>query len=240
MIIKTKAIVLKLIKYNEKSNIIYLYTEEYGRVSYFIRNIKSKKSSLKRAYLQPLSLITISVNFRGSKGLQSIRDVAPFYSYKSVIFDPIKNIISFFISDVLINVLKESEKNEILFDFIVSSLKIFDITDKGVANFHIVFFIKLTRFLGVYPNLENESYKYFDMQEGCMTNNRPLHDKIITGKDVKFLLNLEKMTYKNMYLFKFSALQRREIIELIMMYYRLHFANFFTPKSYDILVSFFS
>jgi len=61
MLIKTRGIVLQQFKYLDSSLIVKIYTEELGLQSYMVKGSRSKKSTQKPAYFQPLSLIDLVV-----------------------------------------------------------------------------------------------------------------------------------------------------------------------------------
>ena len=57
MLHKTRGIVLHYIKYAETSVIVTIYTESFGRQSYIINGVRSKKAKIKANILQPLFLL---------------------------------------------------------------------------------------------------------------------------------------------------------------------------------------
>ena len=59
-----------------------------------------------------------------------------------------------FLAEFLSHALREEGKNEPLFAYLVSSIRWLDACRSDYANFHLVFLIRLSRFLGFYPNLE--------------------------------------------------------------------------------------
>ena len=54
MLIKIKAIVLHCLAYSDTTNIVHLYTEEFGRMSYLAAKTHSRKSNLKSAFFHAL------------------------------------------------------------------------------------------------------------------------------------------------------------------------------------------
>jgi DNA repair protein RecO (recombination protein O) len=65
MLVKTKAIVLSSLKYQEKSLIVKCFTESDGLKSYFVPSAYSnKKVNQKIAYFQPLTIIEIEANHK--------------------------------------------------------------------------------------------------------------------------------------------------------------------------------
>ena len=57
MLIKTRGIIFKALKYSETSLILDIYTEEKGLRNYIISGVRNKKSKLKTGLLQPTMLV---------------------------------------------------------------------------------------------------------------------------------------------------------------------------------------
>ncbi len=171
MLIKTKAIVLTSIKYGEADLIVKCLTEE-GVKSYMIRSIfRSRSKKLKIGYFQALSQLDISAYHNKQGNLNKMTEASVSYLYQSLATNIYKQSIALFLAEVLAYALKEEEQNQVQFDFIESSLKWLDQHD-SFANFHLVFMIQLTKYLGFYPEVENNGAAYFDLEEGIFTNSK--------------------------------------------------------------------
>ena len=59
MLQKTVGIVLHVLKYNDTSNIVEMYTELSGRASFLVTVPRSKKATVKSVLFQPLALIPL-------------------------------------------------------------------------------------------------------------------------------------------------------------------------------------
>jgi DNA repair protein RecO (recombination protein O) len=190
--------------------------------------------------MQPLSLIDIVLDNRANKTFQYIRESSPTSLLNTVPYDPIKNSIALFLSEILHKTLRESDKENALFDFVKESILFFDTTTKGFANFHLVFLIKMTYFLGFFPNLSQfHDGVYFDMLNSQFTeqNNNP---HTLNIEETEAFAHLMRMDYDNMQIFSLSRNQRNTILEHILTYYRLHLPEFGTVKSLDILQQLFA
>jgi DNA repair protein RecO (recombination protein O) len=240
MLIKIKAIVLHCLSYNDTTNIVHLYTEEFGRMSYLASNTHSKKSNLKRAFFQPLSVIEIEADHKGSRQMQRIKDIHSLYSFSGIPYDPTKNAVSLFLAEVLYRALRESEKNPTLFDYLLRSIQYLDLMETGLANFHLVFLIKLTRYLGFYPNMEGQRpHWFFDLHDGAYVSTRPLHNAWLTPNQADEFSLLMRMNFDNMQAFKFERHQRVEILRQMLNYYRMHLTDFPSIKSLGVLQELF-
>jgi DNA repair protein RecO (recombination protein O) len=240
MLIKIKAIVLHCLAYSDTTNIVHLYTEEFGRMSYLATKTRSKKSNLKSAFFMPLSLVEIEADHKGSRHIQRIKEIRCLYNFTGIPYDPVKNAVSLFLAEVLYRSLRETEKNPALFDYLLRSIQFLDLCEKGLANFHFVFLIKLTRYLGFYPNVEEQHpHWYFDLQGGAFTPSRPLHNAWLTPEQAADFALLMRMNFDNMQAFLFERRQRVEILRQMLNYYRMHLTDFPSIKSLNVLQELF-
>jgi DNA repair protein RecO (recombination protein O) len=241
MLIKAKAIVLHCQSYNDSTNIVHLYTEDFGRISYLVTKSHSKKSSLRSAYFQPLSLVEIEADHHGNRSLQRIKEVRSIFPFTGIPTDPVKNTIALFLAEVMYRSLREAEKNPSLFDYLLRSVQLLDLCEKGLANFHLVFLIKLTRYLGFYPNVEGQRPNwYFDLQGGCFVQMRPFHNAWLSPEQAEDFAQLMRMNFENLAAFRFDHRERVEILNQMMNYYRLHLTEFPTIKSLAVLQEVFT
>lgn len=237
MLQKTNGIVLHTIKYNDSSNIVDIFTELYGRMSFILSLPKSRKSVIKSSLFQPLAIVQIEADFHSQKMLIKIKNARLSYPYSSIPFDQGKTTIAFFLAEFMVHALKEEGENKNLFDFVQNSLIWFDNQTSNFANFHLVFLMHLAWFLGFLPNLENyHAGDYFDLQNSCFVSHKPLtHSFFLEPAEASHILMMTRMTYKNMHLFGLSRSQRNRCIEILIEYYRIHLPEFPELKSLSIL-----
>ena len=174
MLTKTQAIVLHSLKYGETRLIVDMFTRSQGRQSFIVSIPKSVKGKIKKQLFQPLTLLEIESDLRPKLQLQKLSDVRLASPFSSIPFDPNKLSISLFIAEFLYYALRSEQHNEPLFDYIVNSIQWLDAQTDRFANFHLVFLMRLSRFLGFYPNLEHyQSGDYFDLRESTSTSRFP-------------------------------------------------------------------
>ena len=119
MLVKTKAIVISTLKYQEKSLIVKCFTESDGLKSYFVPSAySSKKVNQKIAYFQPLTIIEIEANHKNKGTLEHFKEIRLAHSYYKINTDIVKSTIVIFLSEILHHAIKEVEKNQNLFCFL--------------------------------------------------------------------------------------------------------------------------
>jgi DNA repair protein RecO (recombination protein O) len=232
---KTRGIFLHAVKYSETSLIASIYTEAYGRQSFIVNGVHGKNSATKAAVLQPLYLLDIEIYYRAGKEIQRLKNARIASPYATIPFDIRKSTQVLFLAEILYKCLRE-EANKELFDFVFNSLTWLDLSDFGISNFHIWFLFRLTRYLGIFPSQDNSQISnFFDLQSALFVSHEPGHNQF-TDKQVTALFSrlfdvdsssLEKLNY--------TQNERRLVLEKLMEFYQIHFDNFGTIKSLEVL-----
>ncbi|MEE4258837.1 MAG: DNA repair protein RecO, partial [Bacteroidales bacterium] len=132
MLYNTRGIVFQKFKYAESALIVKIYTEEFGMLSFIIRGLKSKKTTTKIAYFQPLSILDLVINRREGKELHQIKEIKVLHAYSDLVTDPIKQSLLFFLYEILIKTLKEETHDKPLFEWLFNALTWLDLTEQKV------------------------------------------------------------------------------------------------------------
>ena len=187
-VVSTKAIVISSIKYGDSSLIVKLYTHELGLISCMIKGVlKSKKGKLKAAYFQPLTLLSTVISYQEKRNLQSIREAQVNYIYQTLHSDVIKQSVVMFLSEVLSSSIQEEESNTLLYEYLENSFLWLD-SHNTTSNFHLLFLLNLTKFLGFYPDTSDTDKQAFHLIDGVFTE-ESTQKEIISGDEVlQFLL----------------------------------------------------
>ncbi len=238
MLIKTRGIVLQQFKYSDSSLIVKIYTEELGLQSYMVKGSRSKKSTQKPAYFQPLSLIDLVVYHKENKQLHAIKEITSAYAWKHIPFNVEKQAILLFLDEMLYKTLREESPNQPLFNFIYNSLHWFDLEEKDYLNFHLFFLLQISRFLGFYPKLtQYNKVEFFDLQEGIFLTAEPVHPYYSTNPVTEDLLFFLHQTIETSKGYPLSTFRRRNLLETLISYYQLHLPEMGTIKSLEVLTA---
>lgn len=240
MLCKTRGIVLHSIPYNDTYSIIYMYTEAFGRASYLVARSRGKKSTVSKALFMPLSVVEMEVEHLNKRDLHRIRETKLCYPLTEIFCNPVKNVLALFLSEVLFRVVKESEPDARLFDYLCESIQLLELADKGVANYHLVFLLHLLYYMGIYPNADSYVIGcYFDMLNGVFVDHIPMHRHYLNREESAVFARLMKISFENMSLYAFSRQDRVNVINRILDYYRLHLPDFPEIKSLSVMQSLF-
>jgi len=237
LLVKTKAIVISSLKFQEKSLIVKCFTLSNGLKSYFVRDaFSSKKASQKIAYFQPFSILEIEAVHKNKGTLENFKEIKTAVPFQSIHTDIVKSTMVLFLSEMLHYSIQEEEKNEQLFLFLETALTWLDHHDE-ISNFHLILLLEITKYLGFYPDLSENNLPFFEMNEGVFSlfqtgNMLSEHETNLFKKlmDLKFD-NDQKV---------FHVLERQILLKILIDYYSLHLEGFKKPKSLEILKEVFS
>ena len=241
MEVKTRAIVLQTIKYGDAQLIVDFFTEKLGRVSFMVKIPKSSKAKMKRQLFQSLMILNLEFDHRPKANLQRLKDVSIALPFGDLPFSPYKLAMSMFLAELLGQATRNEQVNVPLFSFIVESVAWLDQAQGNYANFHIVFMVRLTFFLGFSPNLESGvNGDFFDLEEGRFVSFVPTHVHYLNKEDSLRMLGLLRLSYETMHLYTMSRLDRNRCVEVILQYYRIHVPGFPELKSFSVLQELFA
>ena len=236
MLQRYKGIVLCSFKYNDTKNIAHVFTRENGRMSFLVSASRSKKQGAISLLFQPLAMVELEADI----SLHPVREARLWHVFGSLPYNPYKSGIAMFLSEFLFRVLKEEGRDEALFSYLSGSVMWLDACEKNFSNFHLVFLIRLSRFLGLYPNTEDYAEgAYFDLMNACFTMEKPFHGMFLHPEESARIVNLMRMKYDNMHLFAMNRMERNRCLDIINEYYRLHLPDFPELKSLPVLQDLF-
>ena len=138
-----------------------------------------------------------------------------------------------FLSEILSKILILQDQDPELYDFIETSIIYFEESDIS-PNFHLIFLIKLTRYLGFPPDLKNNHYNFFDLEQGLYTNVKS-GNYLLKGNELNSFNNILGTNFDDLNQLTMTSMQRKVSLDNIILYYRLHIESFSNIKSLDVL-----
>ena len=234
MLIQTKAIVISALKYGEADLIVKAYTLSDGLCTYMLKGVlKSKKGKFKASMFQSLTQLEINANHRGGGKLEYLKEAKVTSNYQSLHTHPVKLSIAMFLAEMLRNTIHEEESNERLFNYLEYSFQFLDAADK-FANFHLLFLLNLTRYLGFQPETGMEDLPVFNLLDGVFQDFSS-NDYCIEGKNVDLLKTLLGIEFDELQHIKLNKTSRNDFLNMLLLYYELHIEGFRKPKSLSVL-----
>jgi DNA repair protein RecO (recombination protein O) len=217
MLHKTRGIVFRFTKYGDSSIIVTIFTELFGLQTYIVNGVRSKSAKGKIALYQPLTLLDLVVYYKENANIKRIKEVRCLHQYQTLQTDIRKASIGMFINEILNKTVKEENHAQEMFEFLLDSLIFLDDQTTDFENFHLIFLIKLSRFLG------------FGAHESDEVLTRRL-----TGKEEEVLLK-KLITAEYSDTFVMTNLQRRNLLEILLRFYTAHIDSLGEIRSVQVL-----
>lgn len=215
MLHKTPAIVFKYFKYGDSSIIVKILTAQFGLQTYIVNGVRSKRSKNKIALYQPLTQLDLVVYHHPTKDINRISEVKCSQPYHHIHSDMQKTAVAIFLAEMLYKCIKDEGDIKDLFDFISSSIVLFDNQESHYQNFHLMFLLKLSKYLGVGVELSDPAFHSLDMQE------------------VEAIKGFIAKPYDHW--IPLSNESRRKILDLIIRFYKSHIDSLKEINSIKIL-----
>lgn len=238
---KTRAIVLNQLKYSDTSIIATLYTELFGRRTCMVQGVFKKKSKFPPVFFQPFTILEIELAISPKRELQRLKEATIVHPFHSIPFDPVKNAIVLFLSEVVYKTLREEEQNTVMFSFLENAIELLDRMDDGKANFHNWFLIQLTKYLGFYPS-ENytESNCVFDLINGRFYDPSLKAATEMERETARWIYKIICSAPDTLNELKLNHELRNKIAETLIEYYHIHLGHFGNIKSLTVLQGVFT
>jgi DNA repair protein RecO (recombination protein O) len=234
MLIQTRAIVISALKYGEADLIVKAYTLSDGLCTYMLKGVlKSKKGKFKASMFQSLTRLDIIANHRGGGKLEYLREAKVTGNYQSLHTHPVKQAMVMFLAEMLKNTIHEEESNEPLFNYLDYSIQVLDASE-NIANFHLLFLLQLTRYLGFQPEMDLKDLPVFNLRDGVFQDFSS-NDYCIEGKNVDLLKSLLGIEFDALEQIKMNKTSRSDFLNMLILYYELHIEGFRKPRSLSVL-----
>lgn len=222
MLQKTSGIVFRFTKFGDTSIIVNVFTELFGLQSYIVNGVRTSSAKGKIALYQPLTLLDMVVYYKENAQVKRIKEVKCLHQYHSLYNDVKKSAIAMFINELLNKAVKDESHAQELYSFISSSLIALDDAEHGYENFHLIFLIKLSRLLGF----------------GAHESMEVLSGRLADARVESTLQELMLADYTSN--LSISINQRREILDLLLRFYREHLDSLGEFKSIAVLKEMFN
>lgn len=250
MLIKTQGLVLSYLRYRETSIITRIYTREVGVQSYVVNSVRGSKGPSRLALFQPFTLLDlVAYPAKRGGGLTRLSEYRAAYPFHSLPYDPRKSAVVMMLSEVVSRAVREEEANDALFEFLRAQLIGFDQATEDFENFPLTFLLGLAPYLG-FGARSGEDLVDQLVGGGALRPGGAGTGGIAVGEAHLSIHELEDRfeALRRLTLAPTDPLareavatavqtgrERRELLHLLLAYYRLHVEHLGPVKSLDIL-----
>ena len=233
---KGRGIVLHTLKYGDTSLVAYLLTDVGGRRSYMVQGVRSRNGhGSKLSLLQPM----FPVEFEGLESprqqMDRFKELRAGFPLQSRPVDVRKSTMALFMAESLYRLVRESEPNDPLFEFVWNSTAALDALEEGVSNFHLWFLANLSRLLGFRPGNDYRPGWWFDIREGLYTATSPLHPGSMTPDCAQLLDRMLHCDVRRLGEIELNRTRRSDFLNAMLSYFGYHLDAISTVRSVHIL-----
>lgn len=221
MLFKTRGIVFRFTKYGETSIIVNIFTEQFGLQGYIVNGVRSKSSKNKIALYQPLTLLDLVVYHKENADVMRIKEIRCLHPYQTIHQDIRKSAIAMFLNEVVNKAVREQSQAEEICSFMIDSFIALDQVSSP-ENFHLIFLLKLSRYLGFGPQ----------------SNDEVLDGWLLDHEEEALLKKLLTANYDQVISISYSS--RRNVLDALLRFYATHTENFGEIKSVQVLKEMFN
>jgi len=239
MLAKTPALVLGAVKYGDNSIILKTYTREEGIKTFIVGGIHGKKGTIKPSMVQVLSQLSLVYYTHGKGELRRIKEAGMARHYHQLWYDPVKSSLAMFLAEILSHVLKEEETNPSLYNYLINAFIELDEMKEGIGNFHLFFLLRLSRFLGFFPQLPAANQPFFDLQSGIYSSSSVAHYHFLNIAESELWLKLQEAERRDSLTISITKKERASLLEFMLTYYRLHVTDFGQLRSLEVIKTLF-
>jgi len=233
MIEKTRGIVLRSVNYRDNSVIVHIYTEVFGMQSYLVNGVRNQKGPIRPSHLMPLNLVEMVVYHKENQDLHRIRELKCTPILNEVHFDVVKNSIAMFTTEILNACIHGEEPNNELFEFLFHFVQVLDLEHDKLANYPIAFLLRLSRYLGCYPDSNYEEGFLLQIDDGRFAALEHCHGPTFNRESSA--LCYEFLKASDWHDVNPSREQRAALLEELIRYYDYHAFHGRKIKSHVVL-----
>ncbi len=233
MEVRLEALVLKAVKYGDKSIVLRCLTKELGLQSYMVNSIRSKRSVITPGLILPLTYLNLLASHKNKGTLERIKEAQVHTHFHSLYQNPVHNAVAQFCVEILNKVARESTEEEALFQITVAFMHRIE-EGENISNVPLDFVRSVCQCLGVEPDVYSGEGAYFDLLEGHLVDSPPFHTTFLSQDETSQFVHYfqePKATY--------SRSQRRDLLRNYLQYMKIHIEHFGDIKSLEVLRALF-
>lgn len=236
MLLHTRGIVFRSLKYGETSVIADIFTEDKGLRSFIAGSVRTAKARMSYGLFQPMMVVDLVAYFRDEgEHLNRLKEMRASEVFSAIPFDIRRGAVALFMAEICRKSIHAGEENPDLFEFLLDHLHWLDTTTYPIANLHLHFLLHLSGYLGFQLQDEPDGEVFFDMKEGLFSPVPPPHALYLEPQHAMPLLDLLHTPVEECHAIALSRPERKTLLNGLLQFYQLHLPGFAEVNTPDIL-----
>lgn len=236
MLIKTRGIVFRTLKYGETSVITDIFTEEKGLCSFIGGGVRTAKARMPFNLFQPMMVVDLVAYHREGAGPSRLKELRAAEVWTATPFDIRRGAVALFMAEVCRKSIQEAEEHGELFDFLLGNLRWLDASPHPIANLHLHFLLGLSGFLGFQPqDPEEDGELFFDLTDGTFSPMPANHAFLLEPDQARQMLEILAAPLELVHEIPLQRAQRKVLLNKLLQFYQLHLPGFKSVNTPEIL-----
>jgi DNA repair protein RecO (recombination protein O) len=238
VILKTRGIVFRTVKYGETSVIADIFTEEKGLHTFIGGGVRTAKARMPFSLFQPMTAVDVVAYFRDDpNAVNRLKELRAAEVWSGFPFDIRRGAVALFMAEICRKSLHEAEENRELFEFLLKYLRWLDQSPHPIANLHLHFLLVLSGFLGFQPQAEFDAIgeQFFDLKEGVFSPVPPLGASFLTPIPTRQMLELLRAPLESCHEIGLNRAERKVLLDALLRFYQFHVPNFSEVHTPEVL-----
>ncbi len=243
MIIRTEAIVLRVMKYRETSQIVTLFTREKGKMAVLAKGARLLKSRFGSS-LQPMSYTQVVFYHKPTRGLQTLSESTHVQFFHGISRNLEKISIGLRIVELIYALMPEEEQNPQVFNLLVEVLGRLDEAEAHTINVLPYFQMRLGTVLGFAPDIDRDMVEHLPDEGGVLAldtgailppDATPRAARRAARTALRAFAILARADLDTVMRMRLDAETRREVNALIEDFLRYHVEDAYPSRSDKII-----
>ncbi len=236
MLIHTRGIVFRSLRYGETSVIADIFTEDKGLRGFIAGGVRTAKARMSYGLFQPMTVVDLVAYFRDDHDhLNRLKEMRAAEVFSAIPFDIRRGAVALFMAEICRKSIHPGEENPELFEFLLDNLRWLDTTTEPIANLHLHFLLHLSAFLGFQPQDEPVGEVFFDLKEGVFSPVPPPHALYLEPAQAMPLLDLLHVPLEQCQKVSLTRPERKALLRGLLQFYQLHLPGFEEINTPEIL-----
>lgn len=239
MLQKTSAIFISSTSFSENAHVVKLFTRNNGLIGFMAHGTKNNKGPLKPAFLFPLNSMEVVYYQTAGKGLRTLKECKSNIECWPLRDEPLKSLISQFISEIISKTLPEEAEETDVYDFCEHFAKYLTFTKEHLSLLPIWFMVHYAGVCGVAPHFSNKDPKSrFDPVSGSSintTSNTAISSESASEEATSLLQQISISDLENFSEVISTSSMRKKANEVLLNFYKHHLCSGKDFKSPEIL-----
>ncbi len=229
-----QGIIIRTIPYKDHIQIVKVFTEHHGLMSFSVRLSKSK-TGIQRHVCQVMNLVEIEANIKEESDLQTARNMRLATPLATIPFDPSKSAMILYLGELLSKTLPDQYHNKPLFKFLFDAVLLLD-DSMHIQNFHLWATLEVIRHYGFYPTQPQIAQPtVFDLLENEFRRDRPLHPFFLEKEETALVLDLIDKDWSAAQFIAANGTARKNVLNGLLQMVNLQLELKVSYKSLDVL-----